>query len=205
MFIDTIRHGESVTNALRVNGYFAHNNIRFARMFDEYNPPLTETGIAQSRVLGIQWRAENPNIIPAAIYVSDMIRTALTAYYFCDGHWPEIPIQKTLLVRERLLRDGYYLTADEHRTLYPKSLEMYIKAGRYEGRPVQGQTHQELEVPVDIFVRMLQNKYSPKDRVLVFTHGGTMSAFEKILNNRSLEYMRDFKTPKNTAVMSYEI
>jgi probable phosphoglycerate mutase len=173
-----VRHGETDWN-------------REHRWQGHADPPLNETGRAQSRELA-QRLADVPL---AAIYASDLARARETAEVVAEAR--RLPVVTDPALREIDVGEWCGLTTDEIRARFPVAWERHAAGGDGWER---GETHAAMSARIVSAAARIALAHSNRN-VLCVLHGGVIRALLARAAGVDLdEYRRTTRGPVNGAV-----
>lgn len=213
-----IRHGQSTLNAARAFSPVFFETDADRKAFEsvpDHEVPLTEKGIQEARALGQGLRARNFDFDVACD--SGYKRTVQTLDYVLEAYSPgareAIEREHNMLIREREGGYTYCMTGSESETCFPW-LDRYWKSyAPIFSKPVGGESIAEVVERVTLFLLWNADRWQGK-RVLISSHGRTITAFRYILEGWSFERLVDFlerrseavtgeRTPRNCSMTSY--
>lgn len=182
MKIYFIRHGETVWNTLRI---FQGSS----------NSPLTEKGREQAKKLG-----EKLKTVPfTSFYSSPLGRTIETSEHIIGDR--DIKIEFIDEFKEISVGEMEGVNREEFEERYPKQFhDFFLNPKEYDPTPYNGETYPHLIERVEKGINKIISKHKKDDIVAVISHGITLKAIFKIVNNLTLEELGEFSVPKNTSL-----
>jgi broad specificity phosphatase PhoE len=171
-----LRHGE--TDGNQDKKYMGHTDI-----------PLNQTGHDQAERLAQSLSQESIQ----AIYTSDLIRARQTAEKLFT-YFPNLSIQSTPLLRECFFGEWEGLT---YRDICAQDEGLFHRwyHNPFVNAPPQGETLTNVDQRLSMFLTQLEEKYSAKDCVVIFTHGGPLRWVWAKLIERNWQEMWKVNTP----------
>jgi probable phosphoglycerate mutase len=173
-----VRHGETQWNADR-------------RIQGQLDPPLNETGVAQS----ITTARALANETFAAIHSSDLQRAHRTAELIAQHHPAPVSVREDL--RERRYGKFQGLTLTEIEKRFPREFKHFQQRHLdedFDGGESLRQFHQRVAAALNAVANQQRGQ-----RVLVVAHGGVLDIAYRLAAGRDLQSSRDF-TISNAAV-----
>lgn len=201
-----VRHGESLSNAKKQNG-FVPSCIK-----DEFinlaaqNVPLTSKGKKQALMTGEKLK-EMYGIFDY-VYSSPFIRTRETAKGLMHAYQKENNIQyrENLFIRERDAGYGFPMTQEESQKYFPWLSQYWKVHGNFYAVPPGGESMAKVAERVYQFMGMLL-RTRPGKKILIVSHGGTIRCFRYILEHWTPEQAENYNgegTPINCGVTTYK-
>ena len=182
MKIYFIRHGETLWNTMKI---FQGTS----------NSPLTEKGRAQAVELGKRLK----DVPFTTFYSSPMGRTIETSKLILDGR--DIKIKFLDEFKEISVGKMEGVKREVFEKTYPKQYhDFFFNPSEYTPEPYGGETYPHLIERVEKGLEKIIKAHKKDDIVAVVSHGVTLKAVFKIVNNLSFEELGDCPVPKNTSL-----
>ena len=182
MKIYFIRHGETLWNTMKI----------FQGTSDS---PLTEKGKNQAIKLGIRLK----DIPFSNFYSSPMGRTIETSNLVLNGR--DIKIKFLDEFKEISVGKMEGVKREVFEKTYPKQYhDFFFNPGEYDPTKYDGETYENLIKRVEKGLKKITEKHNDNEIVAVVSHGVTLKAVFKIINNLSFEGLGGCPVPKNTSL-----
>ncbi|WP_410208797.1 histidine phosphatase family protein [Fusobacterium sp.] len=182
MKIYFIRHGETLWNTMKI---FQGTS----------NSPLTEKGKNQAIKLGKRLK----DIPFSNFYSSPMGRTIETSNLVLNGR--DIKIEFLDEFKEISVGKMEGVKREVFEKTYPKQYhDFFFNPGEYDPTKYDGETYENLIKRVEKGLKKITVKHNDNEIVAVVSHGVTLKAVFKIINNLSFEELGDCPVPKNTSL-----
>ena len=205
-----VRHGESERNiAKKGNTYFLDDESRKSiRGVPDHEICLTLKGLNQSKETGMALKERFGRF--DYLYHSGYTRTIETADEILAAYTEEerarIQVRQNLFIRERDPGYAYDMTTEEAETAFPWLPDYWETFGGFFATPPGGESLAQVCQRVYLFINMLFRDRLGQ-RILVVTHGGTISAFRFLLEHWDYDeatdkFHRDMLA--NCSVTTYE-
>ncbi len=205
-----VRHAESKRNEAKKGRRYFENELErepFIGMPD-HHVPLTKKGIKQAKQTGVGIREHFGTF--DYVYNSgyrrtiDTMESVLAAY--TKKERASMQIRQNEFIRERDPGYTYDMTKKEAKTLYPLLERHWDSFGGYMARPPGGESLSDVAARVYTFLGMIfRDRVDQK--VLVFTHGGTIRGFRHHLEHWDYDQATNFNGephPLNCGVTTYD-
>ena len=182
MKIYFIRHGETVWNTKKI---FQGSS----------NSPLTEKGRCQAAKLG-----EKLKDVPfVTFYSSPLGRTMETTELIKNGR--DIRVKYMDEFKEISVGQMEGVPREKFETEYPKQYhDFFFNPKEYSPELYGGESYNKLIERVKVGLDKVVKNHKENDIVAIVSHGVTLKAIFKIVNNMSFEELGNFPVPKNTSL-----
>ena len=188
----TIRHGESIGNALGLDD----NSLKD---LPNHKFPLTEKGRRQISFSG-EYVAENKLInSDVGLFTSNFLRAQQTLEIVLERQNTE-NFNVTLDARLDEWWRGIFhsLSEEEYSQGYPLEQKIQSREGRYHFRPLQGQAGKDVEINLLSFLNSVR-----EEEIFLCGHGRSIGMLHRLLTNSSVELNCKYPNPKNGEIWKF--
>jgi len=203
-----IRHGESISNKKKENG-FVPSFIKDEFMdMAAHNVKLTAEGMYQAVMTGRKIKEIYGSF--DYIYTSPFARTRDTTTGILSAYKEEkiqMQYRENLFIRERDAGYAFSMTENESNIAFPWLRQYWKVHGNFYSTPPGGESIAKVAERVYQFIDMLLQRRGGQN-VLIVTHGGTIRCFRYIIEHWSpeqAEVCNDEGSPINCGVTTYTV
>lgn len=196
-----VRHGESTGNVAAARAYDAGGEVIDVG-FRDADVPLSETGVAQARSLGVRWAEEDPATHPTTVWCSPYLRAMQTAEIALETAGIDLPVLVDERLRDRELGVLDLLTLPGVAARFPGEAERRRWLGKFYHRPPGGESYPDLLLRVRSFLRDLEHE-ARTERTLVVAHDAVVLCFRYVCERMTESVLMDIgrRTPvKNVSL-----
>jgi 2,3-bisphosphoglycerate-dependent phosphoglycerate mutase len=206
-----IRHAQSLRN-IRIGGHTFYNEGEKKIGLPNYRVPITEEGERQA-LLRARFLYEMTDI-PTVMIHSGFMRTVETTRIIKNeierlhtesGRVLRIPVEQNHLLRERDAGHAFEMNVKEVAAHFPYLDEYWKLDGTYFAVPPGGESFIQVMDRISLFLSQLTHRKDLENStVYAVTHGGTMRAFQLVIESVPYDHMEEMvRKPENCEAHTY--